>query len=442
MPERRGQTDGERKNGRRLVRAAMVVDGAGIAAAPGVVLLEGRRIVAAGAPQSVGMPADALVVDHLDAVVMPALVNAHCHLDLSHIGPVGFEGGFARWLENVRDRRATTDDAIAASVGRGIEMITAGGTALVGDIAGAGSPVPLEVLRRAPLAGVSYVEVFGHGRRQGGAIAAMRRTVALDGGEAGGVRLGLQPHAPYSCGPEVYREAAALGVPLATHLAETVDEIRFVAEREGPFVDLLKGLGAWDETIEAHHRHPVEAVAEWIDAASCLAAHVNYVEAAHLPLLAARGFRVVYCPRASRYFGHPVPGRTGHRYRSMLEMGIDVALGTDSVLCLDTPDRMSVLDEMRLLHGRDGTDPRLLLRMATVNGASALGVDPTFVTLAPGPVAGLLLARIDPDRDVDPLRQSLDNQDAPHWLLPPAFASHGTYPDADPDAPTVHGLRR
>ena len=83
----------------------------------------------------------------------------------------------------------------------------------------------------------------------------------------------------------------------------------------------------------------------------------------------------------------------------MLDAGINVALGTDSIVCLpaDQCNRLSVLDEMGFLHQRDGTDPLTLLRMATVNGARALGVDENLVTLRPGPSAGLM--RMDLERD-------------------------------------------
>ena len=103
----------------------------------------------------------------------------------------------------------------------------------------------------------------------------------------------------------------------------------------------------------------------------------------------------------------------------MLASGINVALGTDSMLCLDTPNRISVLDEMRLLHRRDNADPRLLLQMGTTNGAIALGVEPSRFTLDPGPVAGLIALDINPDNALDPLRQILVGDAPPEWLSGP-----------------------
>ena len=105
----------------------------------------------------------------------------------------------------------------------------------------------------------------------------------------------------------------------------------------------------------------------------------------------------------------------------MIAAGVNVALGTDSFVCLDTPDRISVLDEMRLLHRRDGTDPATLLRMATINGARALGFDEHAFCFAPGCTAGVLAVSTD-KRAGSPgeaLRSVLQRSDAPQWVVGP-----------------------
>ena len=141
------------------------------------------------------------------------------------------------------------------------------------------------------------------------------------------------------------------------------------------------------------------------------AAHVNYADPAHLAVLQGARVSVAYCPRASVYFGH-----VEHPYRVMLEAGVNVALGTDGLPCLDTPDRISVLDEMRLLARRGGVTSRALLAMGTVNGAVALGFDPARVTLAPGvETAGVLAVPIDAGSG-DPLDRALHGTSAPEWL--------------------------
>lgn len=396
---------------RRLIRAAQVVDAAGVDARPGVLLLDRRRIVAAGAPEAVGaVDADVEVVDLPGSVVMPGLVNTHVHLDLSAMGPLPFDGDFPAWLARVRDDRPANDAAITSSVRLGVDLARAGGTVAVGDIAGVGSLAAITALGAMGLRGVAFLEVFGLGRRQAAAIEAMRQAVRLFP-DAGDLRLGLQPHAPYSCGPEVYTAAAALGRPLATHLAESPEEIEFVAAATGPLAEMIRDFGLWDEAITATGAHPVDHVLDLTGEAPLLAAHVNHVGPAQIERLAAAAVTVAYCPRASAYFGH-----ADHPYRALRAAGVPVALGTDSIVNLDTPDRISVLDEMRLLHRRDGVDPGDLLAMATLVGAAALGVDPDLVTLAPGATAGIIAVDA-PEGTGTPLARALAADAAPQWVV-------------------------
>lgn len=403
----------------------MIADGGGRSFAPGAILLEDDRIEASGTPQQVG-DLECPTLDLPDSVVLPALVNAHTHLDLTHLGPRPVGASFADWADSIRKGRCIDERAIADSVQRGIELSRRGGSAIVGDIAGGRSRAPIHALRASGMAGVSYAEVFGLGLRQPLCVAFMQQLVREVPARANGVALGLQPHAPYSCGLEVYRAAAALGVPLATHLAETLEEIEFVARATGPLADMIRRIGVWDPTIAGTGAHPVDHLLKVLNRTAMVAAHLNYIDARHLPLLAASRTTVAYCPRASAYFGHPNDDHGPHRYRQMMSAGINVALGTDSIVCLDREDRLSVLDEMRLLHRRDGTDPALLLRMATTNGARALGFDPQLVAVAPGPTAGLLAIRCDRKNGSPTLSDVLANDETPQWVAGP-FAAHDSW---------------
>ena len=402
-----------------LITAAAIADGSGLLTRPGAILLRRGRIVASGTPQFIGVPAGTAQIMRPDSLVIPGLVNAHCHLDLTHIGPIPYPGAFVTWIEAVRTRRADSDQAVRNSVERGAELSRAGGTGLIGDIAGARSAVPVDALRATGLSGVSYVEMFGLGRSQLAAIEWLREIAATCPHDDRGVKLGLQPHSPYSCGLDVFAGAAAIGLPMATHLAETPEELQFVESADGPLAEMLARLGVLDDTVIGHGGHPIDHLADVLATTPFLAAHVNYLEPQHVQQLAGWPISVAYCPRASAYFGHPQHGAPPHQYLDMLNRGLNVALGTDSILCLGRADRISVLDEMRFLHARDGVDPALLLRMATVNGARALGFDPLSVTLAPGSSlnSGLIALPIGHSRETNPVIQILHNDDAPNWII-------------------------
>ncbi len=399
-----------------LVRAGFLADATGTRCRGGSLLLRGGRI----APAGVGAAARAETRDAAGLVVLPALVNAHCHLDLSHLGPrPAPRADFVQWLEGVRGGRAASETAIMASVDRGIALSRAGGSGAVGDIAGARSTVPLGRMRSAGLRGVSFVEIIELRRgavEAAGAVGeiAARPEVACTSVQA---RLGISPHAPYTCPLEVFRAAADLDLPLATHLAESPEEIEFVRDGDGDIGRFFDRLGVSSRLTGGTGRHPIDLLAAVLRRRPWIAVHVNRAEAVHLRLLAEAGTSVVYCPRATEYFNHDRD--RPHRYREMIALGVNVALGTDGLPCLDTADRISVLDEMRLLYRRDGTDPELLLRMATTAGARALGLDPGLFTFRPGPIAGLIGVPFDPGAARDPLEQILGRDDPPAWVAGP-----------------------
>jgi cytosine/adenosine deaminase-related metal-dependent hydrolase len=354
--------------------------------------------------------------------LIPGLVNAHTPLNLTHIGPQEYDPvgeKFGDWLRMILRERATSDAAIRASVRFGIERSLAGGVVTVGDIAGVWSTVPTETMREAAMTGVSFIECFGIGARQEESFVRMMNILDSLERVDRGVRVGVSPHAPYTVGHELYKRLLAHGIqtdiPLATHLAESDPEHEFIASGGGLFRDLLESMGLWDESILvgvgpdqtpidsffAEHRHDLMRATS---SAPVLLVHCNDVSDPELDLLAGAPVSIAYCPRSSAYFG--AHHRFGaHRYAQMCDRGINVALGTDSIVNLPmdadgkTP-MISTLDEIRFLYERDGdsggrVSPRSLLAMATTNAALALGLDMSRFTLAPGAVAGVVSAAIE-----------------------------------------------
>jgi cytosine/adenosine deaminase-related metal-dependent hydrolase len=122
-----------------------------------------------------------------------------------------------------------------------------------------------------------------------------------------------------------------------------------------------------------------------------LVAHVNDATDRGIEILAETETSVAYCPRASSYFG-AIDHFGAHRYREMIDAGVNVCLGTDSIVNLDTPDRMSTLDEMRLLWDQGDRDASRLLAMGTRNGAIALGIDPDRFSMRVGAQPAGILA--------------------------------------------------
>ncbi|HZW07832.1 MAG TPA: amidohydrolase family protein [Phycisphaerales bacterium] len=352
--------------------------------------------------------AGAPVTDRSGCLLIPGLVNAHTHLDLTHIGPRPHDpaDGFAVWIDMIIRERLGEEPAIAEAIRHGVNLLLTGGVVLVGDIAGVVGGKPSDIPGRAlaedgRINGVSYVEFFAQGARgEAGVRNAIDARESLQGAHGSPhnsrVVFGIQPHAPYSVGWDHYdRLLSAVGTvtPICTHLAESTAEREFIARAAGPFRALLERLGLWDPQAAAsvgRGRTPVAHLADYLLHGRQAVVHCNDVSDEDLEELAKSEAPVIYCPRSSAYFGAERDFGP-HRYRDMLARGMTVALGTDSIVNLDTPDRISTWDEMRFLHRRDGTDPVTLLDMATTSGATALRRDPSAFTFSPlGPLAGLV----------------------------------------------------
>ncbi len=361
---------------RNLLHVDSLLDGTGFDESPGAMLLEGDSIVQVGTPQSIGTIQD-VQITQIHGTVTPSFVNAHAHLDLTVESASSQGMDFMPWVKEVVApiRMKQSREDVQQAVERGVQLSKEGGCLTVGDIAG--TTEAMQAFQESDLLGVSFLELIGTGDRSKSAIERMGD---LPEG------CGVQPHAPYSCSRSIYEAAFDSNRPLATHLAETPEEIQCLEQRTGAIVDFAKSIGVWSDDIGHSYVHPVDAICE-IASRPFLAAHCQYLEGHHFDLLRTVGVSVVYCPRASTFFGH-----AGHPWKALMEHGVNVALGTDSILCLDTPNRLTVLDDMRFLFNQGG-DATMLLKMATVNGALALGLEESHYHFGKGKIAGLLQFR-------------------------------------------------
>ena len=197
---------------------------------------------------------------------------------------------------------------------------------------------------------------------------------------------GLSPHCALFVRGSLY-EMSVGTLPIATHLAETREELELLRSRSGPFVDFLNEMNAWDPTglvrdpLEVLHLLP-----------RGIFVHCNYLD----PTTSfAPSQSVVVCPRTHAAFGHP-----HHPFPEMLKRGVRVALGTDSLA--SNPD-LDILAEARFLRQHyPEVEPAMLLRMLTLSGAEALGFDTVTGSLTPGKSADLVVLSLPGDGGSDP----------------------------------------
>jgi cytosine/adenosine deaminase-related metal-dependent hydrolase len=376
----------------------------------GAIVFTGDSIAAVGKEDEIGAAhPDARPIDQSGCAILPGLVNAHTHLELSEFRRGEAPSRFVEWLMRLVPRGKTTAASVLESVRRstrlGIKQCLRFGVTCVGDISRhfftSRTALEASPVQASPLRVVSYGEVQAMAQRR--SLLEERIDLATCESFGRNIRIGLSPHAPYSVELDGYRRCLAVarqrGLPLATHLAETPDEALFLASHVGPFMELWNYIDAWDEHVPTFVGGPIRMAHELglLDYPTLLA-HVNYCDDDEMALLSGGKASVVYCPRTHAYFGHPP-----HRWREMLQAGINVAVGTDS--CASSPD-LNLVDELRLLRQIAPDVPATeLWKMATIRAARAIQMESEVGSLEVGKRADMVLFASSAN---DPLTSILD----------------------------------
>ncbi len=372
-----------------ITTAALVVD-ADTVVPGGIVVVDEGRVSRILPP---GVDPEAPTLDRFAGCLLhPGFVNAHAHLDLTFLeGRLTPAAPFTDWIrELVAIRRVTPVETIAEGMTRGIARMLATGTTTVGDICGAG--LSARRLRDAGMRGVVYHEVLGYRPSMREEAMASLKARVESAPKSDRLRMGVSPHAVYSTGSELMKEAVAFArarnLPTAIHLAETEDEERFTVTGTGSFADLIADLTGAPPSPHREER-PAEAARASGVLRGGLAIHGNHLSDDDIPLLVEEGTSVVWCPGSNFWFGR----LAGHPVRALRRAGVKVGLGADS---LASNDDLDMAREVRLAVELEGLPMVDAFRLATEEGAAALGLPEGCGTLRVGaPFDGVAVA--DPD---------------------------------------------
>lgn len=351
----------------------------------GIVRVLNGRIVSVGK-----RAAGEAVTDLGNIALLPALINAHTHLEFSLLeSPLGRAGmRFADWIGEVvafrrglasegRDLADYSRQATAAGLRESVEAGVGG----IGEIATALWPAEsFESCR--DVQGTVFLELLGlaHERIEPLLAAAEQH---LSARTSPNCRRGLSPHAPYTVHPDLLRKVCDLSArkkaPLAMHLAESFEELELLRSHSGPLVERLNELGAWHAGSIPRGIRPLDYLEMLAVAYQVLVVHGNFLVHEEMEFIAERREKmtVVYCPRTQAFFPHGT-----YPLAELLNCGVRVAVGTDSRA--SNPD-LSVLSELRhIARQHPSIAPEEILKMGTLYGAQALGIEHELGSLASG----------------------------------------------------------
>ncbi|BCS55875.1 amidohydrolase family protein [Geobacter sp. SVR] len=365
----------------------------------GAILVQDGIVGALGKRDDLKKLYDVPVIEYPGCAILPGLINAHTHLELTHFPSwllrthVEYSPRrFVDWvIQLIKIKRGLENIDFRKSLAEGVRICLESGTTAVGEIVSDFSMAP--AYRATPLGGRLYFELLGHDPVRFQHLLEDAVTACQSDGPRY-ITSGLSPHSVYTIGEEhlhtIRRTAHAKQLPLVIHLSESKSEADFVFDSAGPLAQELYPFVGWERYLTAPRRC---SSTELLERAGLLTADTLAVHCVHLTLgdakiLKQHGVKVVICPRSNELLD------VGHAPVALFKsLGIPLALGTDSLASNNT---LSLWDEIRFTLNSFSKElsPTDVFHMATVGGATALGIEKAHGSLEPGKYANFQILRL------------------------------------------------
>ena len=351
----------------------------------GAFVVEKNRFVDAGPASQLLEKYPGEFLDLGECIVLPGLVNAHCHLDYSLLrGGILPSRNFPQWISRINAlKRSLSDDDYLRAMDLGFaELRRYGATSVFNIVA---TPQILPRLAPPRIRTWFFLELIDIRPRPWVDENAFGSWLFFEPSDwLGG--FGLSPHAPYTASVELYSAALAAShnfkMPFTTHLSESASEYEMFAAGKGDLFDFLSKMGR--PMTDCGLLSPFRSLAlSGLLPKDALLVHMNELDEADLEILNRdewRSLSIVHCPKSNRFLHHrPFP------MEALRERGFNICLGTDS---LASNDSLNLFSEMRMAARNHGfLSPKELVEMVTVNPARAIGLERALGQIRPGHLA-------------------------------------------------------
>jgi cytosine/adenosine deaminase-related metal-dependent hydrolase len=371
----------------KIVRSRVVVSMMGEPIENGAVAVTGNQITGVGRFEEIKAGYGGDVVDLGEQILLPGLINAHCHLDYTQLrGQIPPQKSFTDWIRAINaSKAALSEQDYVASIDAGLAESRKFGTTTLLNLEA--FPELLPRLARPPLRvwwcaemidvrkPVSVPEVSEN----------LRDWFASHPEWLGG--FGLAPHAPFTASAQLFSAASEISrkhhVPTTTHVAESHEEMQMFRDASGPLYDFLQSIGRPMDDCGGNTPFSFLLQSQAPDE-RWIVAHLNELTDEDFDILSrGKRFHIAHCPRSHTFFKH-----TPFELRKLRARGFNICLGTDS---LASNSSLSLFSEMRgLLRKEPWISPREAVTMVTVNAARAIGQGDSLGTIRPGFLADLI----------------------------------------------------
>ena len=329
---------------------------------------------------------DETLIEQYKGALIPGFINAHCHLELSHmLGVVPRRTGLPTFLSTVINERGNHEMKLEEAIEAADRLMYENGIQAVGDHVN--SAVTAKIKETSPIKYHTFVEV----------MATTKEDVVTRIDNAKEIEFhfdykhsSITPHAPYSCSKFLFKtlkRAISEDNIISIHNQESDEENKLFRYKEGEFLDFFEKMDVVMEDFRAQARNSIQSYLPYIPANNKLIlVHNTYTSIKDLDFVDRMGRSVYFClcPKANLYIEGRIP-----KINNFILGGHDIVIGTDSLASNDTLD---ILEELKVIHQEyPELDFNETIKWATLNGAKALNLDSELGSLEVGKRPGLLL---------------------------------------------------
>ena len=373
-----------------------------------VVIDDGGKIKFSGQVEDIDSFASCQTIDLGDSAIVPGFINAHAHLELTHLHKsLNGNGNFTDWIRQlVEEKKGWSESEYALSVRDGIESSLKSGTTTIVDITRNG--IALSELLTSKTRKLIFFEIIDFNPDTAEDTINVFKELITDINPDDLLSIGIFPHAPYTVSDRLYRSCKSVSdkfdIIIATHIAETKEEVEFLTRGTGHFVSLLN-----DFNMLKNWKPPRLSPMNYLKNIGflengCILIHCNYLSEDEIDLIEKAKSNVVFCPRSHEYFGHD-----DHPFINLKNRDINIALGTDSLASNDT---LSILDEMKFIRKHySALNPQDIFYMGTIAGAAALKMGDSIGRLYPEYNADIAVIEFD-NADISNIYDGIFSQDS------------------------------
>ena len=331
-------------------------------------------------------------IEYYKGVVTPGFVNAHCHLELSHLfGQIPRHTTLIPFLQCVMGQQLPENKIIEASMEAADKQMLESGIVAVGDISN--TIRSKNVKSTSKIYYHTFVEILGFDPQH--ATASLDKGKALKN-EFQPLSSSIVPHAPYSVSQELFLAIQKLSdeTPnlFSIHNQESEEENHLYQDKEGGFIDFYKAMNRSINFFAPYSSNSIASILTWLPQKErILFVHNTFTAQQDIALVKQRGLDATWClcPNANLYIENRLP-----KIELLKLSRLPIVLGTDS---LASNDQLCILSEIKTLHQHFPTlELHETLKWATLNGAVFLGIENQFGSLKTGKKPGLnLITHVD-----------------------------------------------